>query len=102
MEALGMASLPVTSGGKLFGAIYLVDLENIYGNTRIRKMARKGGTYLRPSSTVEEAWEVMGRNKTLWVPIVSGGKYIGAVTMEDILRSYQRELKAFRLHRSPS
>ncbi|BAB59235.1 hypothetical protein [Thermoplasma volcanium GSS1] len=87
----GLASIPVVVYGKLIGALYLFDIAEITTG-KVREYMRAGITYLRPTSTAEEAWEVMMRNKTTWCPIVYEGKFKGIVTLNDILDAYEADI----------
>ena len=52
-----------------------------------------GSPYVRPSSTLEDAWEIMARTKSNWVCVVEGGKYKGIVTLKSLMEAYEREVK---------
>ncbi|MGC8609189.1 MAG: CBS domain-containing protein, partial [Thermoplasmata archaeon] len=41
----------------------------------------------------EEAWEIMMRNKTTWCPVVENGEFMGIVTLNDILDTYEDTIK---------
>jgi CIC family chloride channel protein len=92
MEKYGTASLPIVSDHKLYGVVHLSDLDKVKDLEKVGGIVRKGGTYLTPENTAYEAWDVMGASKTTWVPIVRNGKYIGVVTLENILKSYKEIL----------
>jgi CBS domain pair. len=44
------------------------------------------GGYVRLDSTLYDAWEVMSREGTTWVPVVEDVRLIGILTMESMRR----------------
>ncbi len=96
MKAEGLASLPVVEKGGLIGVVYLLDINNTNGSERIRALMRTGSTYLRLQNTADEAWEVMVKNKSTWVPVVEKGRYLGVVTLDSMLKRYKGKIASLR------
>ncbi len=83
-------SLPVIdNSGKLIGIIYLNDLRNAKEGELVGKYVIRGIPYVTPNSSLEDAWEIMSRNRSRWVCVVENDKYRGIVTMEDLLAAYK-------------
>ena len=91
MKAEGLVSLPVIDGkGNFVGVVRLNDLDQ---SSDLKEKIIRGTPYVRPESTLEEAWEAMTTSKSTWVPVVRGGKFIGILTMEDMLSGYKKFAK---------
>lgn len=94
MTNRGFLSLPVVDYNyKFVGIVYLRDLINANKSDTVRKYVIMGSPYVRPSSTLEDAWEIMARTKSNWVCVVEGGKYKGIVKLESLMEAYEREVK---------
>ena len=46
--------------------------------------------------TLYDAWEVMSREGTAWVPVVKDGELIGILTMECKRRAYDLWIRSIR------
>jgi Hemolysins and related proteins containing CBS domains len=91
MKREGLASLPVIDEkGNFIGVVRLEDLDQ---SSNLKEKIIRGTPYVRPESTLEEAWEAMATSKSTWVPVVKGGKFIGILTMEDMLSGYKKFAK---------
>ena len=91
MKMEGLASLPVIDEkGNFIGVVRLEDLDE---SSNMKEKIIRGTPYVRPESTLEEAWEAMATSKSTWVPVVKGGKFIGILTMEDMLSGYKKFAK---------
>jgi len=83
-------SLPVIdSSGKLIGIVYLNDLRKAKEEELVDKYVVRGVPYVNPNSSLEDAWEIMSRNRSRWVCVVEDNKYKGIVTMESLLAAYK-------------
>lgn len=95
MRELSLASLPVVREGRFLGTVYLFELENVQDGT-VGAFVKAGSAYVRTDATAEDAWDVMMQNKTLWCPVLDKGKYLGMVTLGDLLESYRAKEAALR------
>ncbi|MEM3912064.1 MAG: chloride channel protein [Saccharolobus sp.] len=87
-------SLPVVDyNNKFLGIVYLRDLEKARSNDTIVKYLTRGSPYVTPSSTLEQALEIMSRNKARWVSVVDNDKFLGVLTIESLLEAYKLKLK---------
>ncbi|MEM0016103.1 MAG: chloride channel protein, partial [Saccharolobus sp.] len=83
-------SLPVVDyNNKFLGIVYLRDLEKARSNDTIVKYLTRGSPYVTPSSTLEQALEIMSRNKARWVSVVDNDKFLGVLTIESLLEAYK-------------
>ncbi len=88
----GLLSLPVMDQqGNFLGTVSLLDLAGYSGRAGDRVM--KGVPYVRPDSTLLEAWEIMSRTRSNYVPVVKMGKLIGVLTMDGIVEVYKMFLR---------
>jgi Chloride channel protein EriC len=88
----GLFSLPVVDASDTFlGSVFLTDLPNTA--EPVVKFIRSGVSYINPSSTAEDAMEVMVRSKSRWAAVVERGKLKGVVTLDDLLSAYDAKLK---------
>ena len=91
MKSYGMLSIPVIDeSGRFVGAVRLEDLSSAKS---VKEKVIKGIPYVRLESTLEEAWEAMATSKSTWVPILKEGKFVGIITMEDMLNAYKAVTK---------
>ncbi|MEM3270109.1 MAG: CBS domain-containing protein, partial [Saccharolobus sp.] len=44
-------------------------------------------------STLEQALEIMSRNKARWVSVVDNDKFLGVLTIESLLEAYKLKSK---------
>lgn len=97
MLNFGFMSLPVTDQNNNFlGIVYFKDLEKAKNDDIIANYMTKGSLYVHLDSTLEQALEVMAKNKARWVAVVEKGKFIGILTYDSIVEAYERELKQIR------
>ncbi|MFP3302955.1 MAG: chloride channel protein [Caldivirga sp.] len=89
-------SLPVVNhNGELVGVVHLTD---ILGKRGVVGMYVKAtGGYVRLDSTLYDAWEVMSREGTTWVPVVENERLIGILTMESMRRAYDLKIRSIKL-----
>jgi CIC family chloride channel protein len=86
-------SLPVVNhDGNLVGVVHLLDVLGKRG--AIGMYVKAVGSYVQPDSTLYDAWEVMSREGTTWVPVVKSGKLIGVLTMESMRRAYDLRISS--------
>lgn len=91
MKREGLASIPVIDeNGNFLGIVRLIDLDE---SSKLNEKVIKGTPYVRPESTLEDAWEAIATTKSTWVPVVRGGKFVGILTMEDMLSGYKKFTK---------
>lgn len=101
MNENSVFSAPVVDGENRFlGVVYLRDITDADENEPLNKYIKPGVPYVRPDSSAEQAWEVMARIKSSWVPIVQNGKFVGIVLMSDILDAYKKMEEKLKEQRS--
>jgi CIC family chloride channel protein len=87
MKMEGMESIPVVDlNGKFVGIVRLPDL------TAARTLSEKiikGTPYVRPESTLEQAWEALATSRSSWVPVVKDGRFVGIITINEMLDGYK-------------
>jgi CIC family chloride channel protein len=89
------ASLPVVNrNGEFVGVVHLPDVLGKRG--AVSMYVKAVSSYVRPDSTLYDAWEVMSREGTTWVPVVKDGKLIGILTMESMRRAYDLWIRSIR------
>jgi CIC family chloride channel protein len=98
MESLAITSLPVAEEDKLMGTVYLNDIIGGRGKT-VREVMKPNRIVANPETTAYDAWESMAKEKSSWVAVVSNSRYIGAVTMQDILNAYRSRIKGLNTDR---
>ncbi|BDC00123.1 chloride channel protein [Saccharolobus caldissimus] len=97
MTNYNFLSLPVIDHNYRFlGIVYLRDLLNADKNDMVRKYMIIGSPYVRPNSTLEQAWEIMSRLRSKWACVVEDGKYKGIVTMDNLIEAYEREVRKLK------
>lgn len=88
-------SLPVVNcDGEFVGVVHLPDVLGKRG--AVSMYVKAVGSYVRPDSTLYDAWEVVSREGTTWVPVVKDGKLIGILTMESMRRAYDLWIRSIR------
>ncbi|BCU69704.1 chloride channel protein [Stygiolobus caldivivus] len=84
-------SLPVVDGNNTFiGVVYLRDLEKASIDESIGKYVVRGAPYVRPESTLEDCWDIMARLRSRWACVVKDGKYLGVLTIDNLLKAYEK------------
>ncbi|AWR96207.1 CBS domain-containing protein [Acidianus sulfidivorans JP7] len=90
-------SLPVIdSNNKFIGIVYLRDIQGVDSSDTIGKYITRGSSYVNPNSTLEQALEVMARNRARWVAVVEGDKFLGTLTEDSIVEAYNKEIKRIK------
>ena len=102
MVEQGESVLPVLENGKFVGVISEVDSErNIFlvgDNHRdnfVKDVMDRTPVYTSPDRKIEECMEVMTAQKIQSIPVLSGDKYLGMVSIGDLARiiiSDQKEI----------
>jgi CIC family chloride channel protein len=75
------------------GVLYLKDLERTNYNESLEKYVVKGVPYVRPDSTFEDCLDIMARLKSRWVCVIKDGKYLGVLTMDQLLKVYREKAR---------
>jgi CIC family chloride channel protein len=89
MNIHGILSLPVVDDNNSFvGIIYLADITN--DTISVKNFLKTGITYVHMDSSAEEVWNVMSSIKSTWAPVVEKGRFLGIITMGDILKIYKQ------------
>ena len=87
MKMEGMASIPVVDlNGMFVGIVRLPDLAA--AKTLSDKIIR-GTPYVRPESTLEQAWEALATSRSSWVPVVKDGRFVGIISINEMLDGYK-------------
>jgi CIC family chloride channel protein len=89
MYDLKLFSLPVVEEDKFIGVVYLDRLAS--GKGIVSSYVEKGVSYVGLASTAYQAWEMMMKNRTMWCPVVENDKYLGSITLDDILKKYREK-----------
>ena len=88
-------SLPVVNrDGEFVGVVHLPDVLGKRG--AVSMYVKAVSSYVRPDSTLYDAWEVMSREGATWVPVVKDGELIGILTMESMRRAYDLWIRSIR------
>ncbi len=88
MKSQGLESIPVIdSGGNFAGIVRLPDLS---GAKALSEKIISGTPYVRPESTLEQAWEALAATRSSWVPVVKNGKLVGIITVNEMLDGYKK------------
>jgi CIC family chloride channel protein len=90
MEENSMISIPVVDDKNTYvGILYFNDIINL-NNEEVKKYTRPSIAYIHIDSSAEDAWEIMNQLKSSWAPVVEKGRFLGVVTMNDILNVYKK------------
>lgn len=92
MKKLNMYALPVVRGRKFVGIVYRSALTGYRGYI-IEPLVVEDITPLGPYSDAEEALELMMTKNATWVPVSSGDKYIGLITLSSIMKEYEHTIR---------
>lgn len=91
MQAGGFRRLPVVSAGKLVGIISERDLREHRGHLeqiKINGVMTENPITVTPTTTVEEAAQIMLERQVGGLPVVAEGRLVGIVSASDILRAF--------------
>ncbi|HEX6768372.1 MAG TPA: CBS domain-containing protein [Candidatus Binatia bacterium] len=91
MQAGGFRRLPVVSDGKLVGIISERDLREHRGHLeqiKINGVMTENPITVTPTTTVEEAAQIMLEHQIGGLPVVAEGRLVGIVSASDILRAF--------------
>jgi acetoin utilization protein AcuB len=91
MQAGGFRRLPVVSDGKLVGIISERDLREHRGHLeqiKINGVMTENPITVTPTTTVEEAAQIMLERQVGGLPVVAEGRLVGIVSASDILRAF--------------
>lgn len=91
MNEKEIGSVVVTSNGKPFGIVTERDIvrrayakDASFRDIMLEELASRPLIFAEPTLTVEEAAEIMTKNKIRRLPVVDGDKLIGIVTITDL------------------
>ena len=91
MQADGFHRLPVVHDGKLVGIVTDRDLREHRGHlehVKINGIMTESPITVTPTTTVEEAAQIMLERQIGGLPVVADGHLVGIVTASDILRAF--------------
>jgi acetoin utilization protein AcuB len=91
MQAGGFRRLPVVSDGKLVGIVSERDLREHRGHLeqiKINGVMTENPITVTPTTTVEEAAQIMLERQVGGLPVVAEGRLVGIVSASDILRAF--------------
>jgi len=92
MQELSIPNLPVIDSlaeRNFVGRISLLKIQGM-NSGRLKRVKKDHMESVKSSSTAREALDIMAKNKTTWVPVVSGRRYMGCVTLNGIEKEYNR------------
>jgi CBS domain-containing protein len=100
MRAKRVDQLVVVSGDHVVGLVSRQDLSGPSGGAR-RRMGRRVADLMRsgiptvsPSSGLRSAVSRMRRERLSCLPVIERGRLVGVITVPDLLRLLERELRA--------
>lgn len=91
MQAGGFRRLPVVSAGKLVGIVSERDLREHRGSlerTKINGMMTEDPVTVTPTTTLEEAAQILVERQIGGLPVVENGRLVGIITTSDILKAF--------------
>ena len=91
MRAGGFRRLPVMAGEELVGIVTERDIRQHVGflhETRVSGAMTEGAIVVAPGTSIDEAVEIMLREKIGGMPVVEDEKVVGILTTSDILRAF--------------
>jgi acetoin utilization protein AcuB len=91
MQAGGFHRLPVVSNGKVVGIITERDLREHRGHlehTKINGVMTEDPVTVSPTTTLEEAAQIILERQIGGLPVVTEGRLVGIITASDILRAF--------------
>ncbi|MCG2874662.1 MAG: chloride channel protein [Acidilobus sp.] len=88
----GLLSLPVVDRlGRVLGIVNSLDLRTADPEAPAIRYLRPEPGHVRPDSSLEEAVNMMSRTNSRYVIVEEDGKFIGIVTLDDVVKAYERE-----------
>ncbi len=112
MTRYGVNVLPVLKGGKYLGLLSREVVEKAllhgFGKSRVEEFATTDAETTTPDTPVTEIEQIMIEKNQRFMPVLSDGKVVGAITRTDLLRSiYEETLRRRRIaeeerHEKPS
>ena len=91
MEKGGFRHMPVTKGGKLVGIVTDRDTRQHIGfleKTKVNAAMTENAVTVTPQTTLEEAAQLLLKQKIGSLPVVHEGKLVGIITSSDILQAF--------------
>jgi acetoin utilization protein AcuB len=91
MQTGGFHRLPVVRDGKLIGIITDRDLREHQGHfehTKVNGVMNENPVTVSPATTLEEAAQIMVKRQFGGLPVVTGGRLVGMITMTDIVTAF--------------
>ena len=88
-------AMPVTTDGRVVGMVTLGDLRDVpperRSTTRVAEVmgGRDGVDVVRPTDSLAQALETLGRGDHEQAPVVDGRRLVGVLTRRDVLRQFQ-------------
>ncbi len=97
IRSMGLLSLPVVDElNRVLGIVTVTSLASAKPDELVVKyMAHEPG-HVRPSSSLYEALELMGRSGSRYAIVEDRGKFVGLLTMDELIDVYTRALKELR------
>ena len=90
MGAKGIGSLLFVSKDKIRGIVTERDLiKNFSKHEKISQIMTMKVVTAEPDESLDRAAEIMRSNKIKRLPVVSGGKLVGIITLTDILANFE-------------
>ncbi|BFH72812.1 chloride channel protein [Sulfurisphaera javensis] len=92
MKEYGLTSMPVVDKNSTFiGIVFYQSIEGKEG--RIGDYVIRGVPTVSLNSNLEDAWEVIARTRSSYVIVTEGEKFIGIVSLEEMLKCYEKRIK---------
>jgi acetoin utilization protein AcuB len=91
MQAGGFRRLPVVSDDRLVGIITDRDLRGHLGyfeHTRINGVMTETVHTVSPSTTVEEAAQILLKHQIGGLPVIEQGRLVGIITTSDVMKAF--------------
>ena len=96
VSAAGLLSLPVVDAvNRVLGIVSAVDLRSGRAEEPAIRYLRPEPGHVRPDSSLEEAINMMSRTNSRYAIVEEDGKFVGIVTLDDVVRAYEREALKF-------
>lgn len=96
ITSAGLLSLPVVDPlGRVLGIVNSVDLRQGRPEEPAMKYMRPEPGHVRPDSSLEEAINMMSRTNSRYAIVEDNGKFMGIVTLDDVVRAYEREASRY-------
>ncbi len=90
MKGHKLSGLGVIYGDSFLGVIGIEDLVGVSPEDRVESVMRRDAPYVSPDMSLRHVAETMARENVPRIAVLDGGKFLGIINAQDLLRDYGR------------